>query len=68
MAERDALTGPGRPLDISFQSLVIGRLIDRLCRAPGTYAITIVIPVHRRAHWQVSLFRHELLWTREISR
>ena len=43
----------------SARAVRIGRVIDRLCRAPGTYQITIAVPVQRRAPWQVTYYRME---------
>jgi hypothetical protein len=48
--------------------LAIGRAIDRLCRAPGTYEIKVIVPNHRRSPWQVKLYRVELLKTLELGR
>jgi hypothetical protein len=45
----------------SRRAVSIGRVIDRLCRAPGTYQITVVVPVHRRAPWQVTYARVEVV-------
>lgn len=63
--ERSGLAGEddmaGRPEDISARALSIGRIIDRLCRAPGTYIITLVIPTHRRAPWLIEFHRLEKL-------
>ncbi|UCG24984.1 MAG: hypothetical protein JSW55_03040 [Chloroflexota bacterium] len=43
----------------SARAVSIGRVIDRLCRAPGTYQITIAVPVQRRAPWQITYYRLE---------
>jgi hypothetical protein len=43
----------------SARAVSIGRVIDRLCRAPGTYQITIAVPVQRRAPWQITYYRME---------
>lgn len=43
----------------SARAVRIGRVIDRLCRAPGTYQITIAVPVQRRAPWQITYYRLE---------
>lgn len=68
MAEKDSLIPPPPPTDVSFRALAIGRAIDRLCRAPGTYAVTVVVPSHRRSPWQVKLYRVERLQTLELGR
>ena len=51
----------------SARAISIGRVIDRLCRTPGAYQITIVVPVHRRAPWQVTYARLEPLRKESIS-
>jgi hypothetical protein len=73
MAEKDSLIPPshshagGRgPTDTSVRAVAIGRIIDRLCRSPGTYAITVTVPTHRRAPWQVNFFRVESLRSGEM--
>ena len=43
----------------SARAVRIGRVIDRLCRTPGTYQITIDVPVQRRAPWQITFYRLE---------
>jgi hypothetical protein len=68
MAEEDSLFLPPPPTDVSVRALAIGRTIDRLCRAPGTYALMVVVPSHRRSNWQVKLYRVEALQTLEIGR
>lgn len=68
MAEKDSLIPPPPPTDVSFRALAIGRAIDRLCRTPGTYAVTVVVPSHRRSPWQVKLFRVEGLQRLELER
>jgi len=45
----------------SARAVSIGRVIDRLCRAPGTYQITVVVPVHRRAPWEITYARVEVV-------
>lgn len=45
----------------SARAVSIGRIIDRLCQAPGSYQITIVVPVHRRSPWQITYARLEPL-------
>jgi hypothetical protein len=49
------------PPDISKQAHSIARIIDRVCRHPGTYVLTIEIPAHRRKAWRVRLTRQEVL-------
>lgn len=44
----------------SSRAVSIGRVIDRLCRAPGTYQITVTVPVHRRSPWQITYARLEI--------
>ena len=45
----------------SARAVRIGRVIDRLCRAPGTYQITIAVPIQRRAPWQITYYRLEAI-------
>ena len=45
----------------SARAVGIGRVIDRLCRMPGSYQITIVVPAHRRAPWQITYSKLETL-------
>ena len=47
--------------DISKQALSVARVLDRVCRLPGTYVLTIEIPAPRRKPWRVRLSRVELL-------
>lgn len=47
--------------DISPQALSVARVLDRVCRLPGTYVLTIEIPAPRRKPWRVRLSRVELL-------
>ncbi len=68
MAERDSLIPPGESVGASLRAVTIGRLIDRLCRTPGTYAVTVVVPTHRRAPWQVTFFRLEALRNLDLPR
>jgi hypothetical protein len=68
MAERDSLIPPGESTGASLRAVTIGRLIDRLCRMPGTYAINVVVPAHRRAPWQVTFFRLEALRSLDLPR
>jgi len=46
------------PDNVSPPALSIARMLDRLCRSPGEYMLTITIPVHRRRPWQV-LYKHD---------
>lgn len=68
MAEKDSLIPPPPPTDVSFRALAIGRAIDRLCRTPGTYAVTVVVPSHRRSPWQVIFYRAEVVQSLELGR
>lgn len=68
MAEKDSLISPPPPTDVSVRALAIGRAIDRLCRTPGTYAVTVVVPSHRRSTWQVKFYRVEVLQSLELRR
>ena len=45
----------------SARAVRIARIIDRLCQMPGTYQITVVVPVHRRSPWQITYSRLEPL-------
>ena len=47
--------------DISSHALSVARVIDRLCRMPGTYVMMLTVPVHRRSPWIVEFYRAELL-------
>lgn len=49
------------PTDVSKQALSIARMIDRVCRRPGAYVLTIEIPAHRRKAWRVRLARQDVL-------
>jgi len=68
MAERDSLIPPSESAGASPRAMAIGRLVDRLCRTPGTYAITVIVPTHRRAPWQVTFFRLEALRSLDLPR
>lgn len=50
-----------RHTDVSAQALSVARTLDRVCRVPGIYTLTIEIPAHRRKPWRVRLSRQELL-------
>ena len=52
----------------SARAVGIARIIDRLMRMPGTYQITIVVPVHRRSPWQITYSRLEPLRHEVVSR
>jgi len=54
-------SAPSADVGASGRAVSIGRVIDRLCRAPGTYQITVVVPVHRRAPWQVTYAKVEVV-------
>jgi hypothetical protein len=43
----------------SARAVRIARIIDRLCQMPGTYQITVVVPVRRRSPWQITYSRLE---------
>ena len=47
--------------DVSANALSVARLLDRLCRAPGQYAVVVTVPAHRRAPWQVDFYRLDAL-------
>ena len=47
--------------DISKQALSVARVLDRVCRMPGTYVLIVEIPTHRRKPWHVRLTRQEVL-------
>jgi hypothetical protein len=52
----------------SGRAVSIARVLDRLCRAPGTYQITVVVPVHRRSPWQISYARVEVVRQENVAR
>lgn len=58
-AERSQM-GPD-DVGASGRAVSIARIIDRLCRAPGTYQVTVVVPVHRRSPWQITYARVEVV-------
>lgn len=47
--------------DVSPQALSIARAIDRACRLPGRYTITLHLPGHRQDPWEVEIARAEPL-------
>ena len=59
-----------RPVDVgaSRRAVSIARVIDRLCRAPGTYQITVVVPAHRRSPWQITYARLEVVRQENVAR
>ncbi len=68
MAEKESLIRPAPPTDVSTRALSIGRTIDRLCRLPGTYAITVTVPANRRSPWLVQFHRLETIRQLKIKR
>jgi hypothetical protein len=56
------------PTDISSRAHTIARLIDRLCRAPGVYSVTLKIPTHSRAPWEVQVNRVEAIRKMDVER
>lgn len=68
MAKPETLIPPNQPANVSARALSIGRTIDRLCRLPGTYAITVTVPVNRRAPWLVQYHRLETMRRLKVSR
>lgn len=54
--------------DISHRAHTVARLIDRFCRVPGVYTITLVIPSHSRAPWEVRVDRVERIRSMDIDR
>jgi hypothetical protein len=68
MAKKDTLIPPGPPTNVSPRAMSIGRTIDRLCRLPGTYAITVTVPSNRREPWLVQLHRLDTMRRFELSR
>ena len=61
MAEKDAVISPDEPTDVSTRALTIGRILDRLCRTPGNYAVMIVVPAHRRSKWEIIFYKVEVV-------
>jgi len=55
-------------VSVSHRALTVARLIDRLCRAPGEYTITLTVPSHGRAPWEVQVSRVEGIRSMEIDR
>ena len=68
MAKKETLVPPGPPTNVSSRALSIGRTIDRLCRLPGTYAITVTVPLNRRAPWLVQFHRLDTMRRLKINR
>jgi hypothetical protein len=66
MAKKETLISSGLPTNVSPRALSIGRTIDRLCRLPGTYAITVTVPSNRHAPWLVQIHRLEAIRRLEI--
>ena len=64
------MTDAGEAADVgaSGRAVSIGRVIDRLCRAPGTYQITVVVPVHRRSPWQITYAKVEVVRREDAAR
>ena len=52
----------------SGRAVGIARVIDRLCRVPGTYQITVVVPAHRRSPWQITYARVEAVRKETVGR
>jgi len=52
----------------SGRAVSIARVLDRLCRAPGTYQITVVVPAHRRGPWQISYAKLEVVRQEQVAR
>lgn len=48
-------------VDVSPQALSIARAIDRACRVPGRYTITLLLPGRRQDAWEVEIARAEPL-------
>ncbi|MCI0394480.1 MAG: hypothetical protein L0332_29950 [Chloroflexi bacterium] len=70
MKKRDpnAPHSPAADLGISRRALAIARLLDRHCRAPGRYTITIEIPAHARAPWSAEITRVEPIRRLQLTR
>jgi hypothetical protein len=68
MAKKESFIPPGMPTNVSPRALSIGRTIDRLCRLPGTYAITVTVPSNRRAPWLVQFHRLDTMRRLELNR
>ncbi len=58
----------GKAPGVSDKSLTIARIVDRLCRTPGQYQITITIPSHKRGEWTIIFNRLEKLREVDIKR
>jgi hypothetical protein len=54
-------TTPPPPSDVSAAALRLARAIDRTCRLPGRYTITILIPPHPHTPWSAEITRVEPL-------
>jgi hypothetical protein len=66
--EEERGSAPSGDAGASGRAVSIGRVIDRLCRAPGTYQITVVVPVHRRSPWQITYARVEAVRKETVGR
>jgi hypothetical protein len=52
---------PHSPGDVSAEAMRLARAIDRTCRLPGRYTITIIIPPHLGTPWSAEITRVESL-------
>ena len=68
MAQQEMPLSQGDPTNVSHRALSIGRAIDRLCRMPGSYAITVTVPSNRRAPWLVQFHRLEPMRRMHVNR
>jgi hypothetical protein len=55
-------------LDISPRILSLARAIERACRVPGRYTISLEIPAHPRAGWNAQIARSEMLQLLDLDR
>jgi hypothetical protein len=55
-------------LDISPRILSLARAIERACRVPGRYTISLEIPAHPRAGWSAQIARSEMLQLLELEK
>jgi len=55
-------------IGVSHKALTVARLIDRHCRAPGIYTVTLLVPTHSRNPWKVEVSRLERIRSLEIDR
>jgi hypothetical protein len=55
-------------LDISPRILSLARAIERACRVPGRYTISLEIPAHPRADWSAQIARSEMLQLLELEK